>query len=164
MDATAEDVFAIKELWHKALSNHELNALARILEIPHYYGAISRNHIAKHPKRTQECYILNTEKSTTGNGLHWVSVIRDGGDVYFFNSYGKEPVQDVLKRYSEFDIENSNIVLQDDDDGSLYCGMISLFVLYSYWKCTRDFKKTLRNIGERGWSKCMSNKQIVAAN
>lgn len=151
----AEALFGNRELWERALSNHELNAMAKILDVPYYRGAISRDDISKGEPRTHECFILNTEKSTTGDGLHWVGVIRDEDDVYYFNSYGKQPLQDVLKRYSKLDphIEHSPHKLQEDDNGSVYCGMITLYVLYSYWKETRDFGETLDKIDHLQWSR-----------
>lgn len=145
---TANRIFGDKELWDIRLSDHELNSLAHQLKIPHYLGAVSRNKMRGKP-RNKESYILNTEHSTKGNGEHWVAVIKDHDEVYYFNSYGTGPVNDVTERYKDYDIDHNEYSFQGKKNGSVYCGMISLYVLFSYWRHTRDFMKTLNDIKQR---------------
>lgn len=146
--AVAKSIFSNKELWNTALSDKQINDLAKRLKIPHYRGAISRDLIHNYPMKNKECFILNIEHSTTSNGTHWIAVIKDRDNIFAFDSYGSTPVKDVLKRYNKFEVVSNDFVLQKMDENIVYCGLISLYVLYSYWKNTHDFYKTVLEIQE----------------
>lgn len=138
--ASAVKVFSDKELWRTPLTNFQLDALAKQLKIPHYRGTISRDELPKYKKQPRENFIINIQHSERGGGTHWVSVIKDGDKVFYFDSYGAPPVKEVLARYKGTQIVSSTFVLQNFND--VYCGIISMYVLWDYWHNGMDFYNT----------------------
>lgn len=140
--AKALKIFADKELWRQTLSNVKLDQLAADLKIPGYHGAVSRDRM-RFPVYDRESWILNLQGYNQGNkqGTHWVALIRDSDKVWYFDSYGAPPVDEVRSRYPHLQVVSNTFMLQDFSD--VYCGMISLYVLYAYWHLdNRDFYKT----------------------
>ena len=55
------------------------------------YGTL---YLKNHEKK--ECGILNLD-DTTGSGTHWVAWYKDGKDKYYFDSYGLQPPNELVK-------------------------------------------------------------------
>lgn len=143
----AEKIFSNRKLWDTALTNFQIDRFAKRLKIPGWKGVFSRDEIPKKLSQKldeKESYIVNIEPLNRGNGTHWVAVIKDGQEVYYFDSYGMVPVKEVLKRYDDLPLLANTVIMQDLHMHSIYCGMISLYILYAYWYMyDRDFKKAV---------------------
>ena len=135
---TAKSIFNDKSLWAKSISNIELDMLSKKLKLTNYRGAISRDQLPQFPVKKRESFILNLQKAGDGNGSHWVGLIKDGNKVFYFDSYGGPQPNDVCNRYPDLRVISSTFIAQNTND-DVYCGILSLYVIYYYWKRGRDF-------------------------
>lgn len=148
----AYEIFSDKRNWNKPLTNFELDSMAKRLEIPSWKGVHSRDEIPKKLSKSLpevETYIVNIQPLNDGGGTHWVAVIKDKQQAYYYDSYGMTPIEEVLYRYRNIDLISSTFVMQDLHRTSVYCGMISLYFLYAYFfMYDRDFYKTVLDMYE----------------
>jgi hypothetical protein len=80
---------------NKALSNIEIDNTVKQLNIPKFRGCFCRDMLPKQPYR-QECGILNLDDSN-GSGTHWTAFFKDNDEKYYFDSYGLQPPDELVK-------------------------------------------------------------------
>jgi len=142
---SAKSIFGDKTLWAKSISNIELDAIARKLKLTNYRGTVSRDNLPQYPVKTKESFIINLQPAQVGNGSHWCSLIRDGDRVFYFDSYGNAAPSDVYNRYPGISPVSSTFILQSMRD-DVYCGILSMYVIYDYLKNGRNFFNTIMKI------------------
>lgn len=108
---------------NKPLSNIELINTADELKIPNFRGVFLRDTLPKRPKR-KEYGILNLD-SSNGAGTHWVAWCKKGDDKYYFDSYGLQPPNELIKYLGRV-LYNTEQVQQSDQ---VFCGHLCLYVL-----------------------------------
>ncbi len=111
-------------LSNKPLSNFDLQDAAKIIKIPRFRGVFVRDGLPKN-SRKQECGILNLDDSS-GNGTHWVAWAKSGDTKYYFDSYGIQPPQELIKYLKSPILYNSERI---QPDGQVFCGHLCLYVL-----------------------------------
>jgi hypothetical protein len=77
----------------------------------------------------QGCYIINLQNHDEG-GSHWTAFIKDRNDIYYYDSFGVVPPQNL---YDIFKIDSHNIYYNTSDDqyfDSTSCGWWSISFLY----------------------------------
>ena len=109
---------------NKPLSNIELIDAARTLKIPHFKGVFLRDTLPKRPSK-RECGILNLD-SSDGGGTHWVAWWKDGQDKYYFDSYGLQPPNEMIRYLKGNILYNTEQVQQADQ---VFCGHLCLYIL-----------------------------------
>ena len=117
----------------KPLTNIELSAYARELEIPYFRGVFMRDTLPLYPFNVESGIVnLNTSKQA---GSHWVCYYRNKTEGVYFDSYGQitpVEIERYLKTSSEFDrgkevIQRNIDIVQAANTSA--CGQLSLFVL-----------------------------------
>ena len=117
------------------MTNIELPAYARELEIPRFRGVFMRDALPQYPF-SNECSIVNLNTSDQ-SGSHWVCYYRNGSNRIYFDSYGQitpVEIQRYLKTGSEFDRGKEEIQRNTDIVQAVntsVCGHLCLFVLKS---------------------------------
>ena len=119
----------------KPLTNIELSAYARELQIPYSRGTFIRDTSPHYPY-ILECGIVNLNTSKQADS-HWVCYYRNMNNIFYFDSYvhiTPVEIQRYLKRGSEFD--RGKEVIQRNTDivqaaNTPMCGDPCLFVLKS---------------------------------
>ena len=79
------------------------------------------------PKKVKlnECGILNLDSSSDG-GTHWVMWFKKGKEKFYFDSYGVQPLSELIAYLKLPIFYNSERVKQD---GEVVCGHLCLFAL-----------------------------------
>lgn len=77
----------------EALSNHDIDEIAALLNIAGYRGTYSRDRIPDLKYNELEWSILNTEEEDQGNGKHWIAIIKKKSDIIYFDSFGIWPIE-----------------------------------------------------------------------
>ena len=122
---------------NKSLTNVDLSAYAKQLQIPCFRGVYMRDELPKTEARRRECAIVNFNTSRE-SGSHWVCYYKDGREQrIYFDSFGQITpieIQKHLKTKSEF--ANDTAVIQRNTDivqavNTRVCGHLCLFVLKS---------------------------------
>jgi hypothetical protein len=81
---------------------------------------------------SQGCYIINLQNHDEG-GSHWTAFIKDLNDIYYYDSFGIVPPQNL---YDVFKIDSHNIYYldqlnrRDQDIDATSCGWWSISFLY----------------------------------
>ena len=65
------------------------------LKIPNFRGVFLRDTLPKRPNQ-KECGILNLD-SSNGRGTHWVAWFKNKEDKYYFDNYGVQPPNEMIK-------------------------------------------------------------------
>lgn len=89
--------FEIKNVPKRELTNYDLIAYAKKLQIPHFRGVYMRDTLPAKPRK-YESAILNLD-SNRGPGTHWVCYKKHGDTVYYFDSFGNLRPPAELVRY-----------------------------------------------------------------
>ena len=112
------------ELTNKPLSNFELLEVVDKLNIPNFRGVYLRDTL---PKKTQkkECGILNLD-DTSGNGTHWVAWWKVKNEKYYFDSFGIQPPNELVKYLQSPIYYNTEQIQQSNQ---VFCGHLCLYVL-----------------------------------
>ena len=112
------------ELTNKPLSNFELLEVVDKLNIPNFRGVYLRDTL---PKKTQkkECGILNLD-DTSGNGTHWVAWWKAKNEKYYFDSFGIQPPNELVKYLQSPIYYNTEQIQQSNQ---VFCGHLCLYVL-----------------------------------
>jgi hypothetical protein len=142
---SAKQIFGDKSLWTKSISNIELDMISKKLKLDNYRGTISRDNLSQFPVKTKESFIINLQPAQAGGGSHWCSLIRDGNRIFYFDSYGGGAPSDVYNRYPGISPVSSTFILQNMSNDT-YCGILSMYVIYDYWKNGRNFFNTIMKI------------------
>jgi len=74
---------------NKPLSNFEIEDAVKKIGLKHFHGVFLRDTLPKKPKRN-ECAIMNLD-DTSGDGTHWVTWLKRGNDMWYFDSFGLPP-------------------------------------------------------------------------
>ena len=80
--------------------------------------------------KTNECGIVNLEPESE-NGSHWVNYFKKGKEIYYFDSYGLDPTNE-LKSYLKGKGKNPIVcsTYEIQKFGTKICGQLSIYVLY----------------------------------
>lgn len=114
----------------KALSNIELMRYAKETGIPNFRGVFMRDTLPKRPWLV-ESGIVNLD-SVNNKGTHWVSYIKKGNAVSYFDSYGNLAPPREFMHYMR-DVKNiSYNRVRYQKDGTSECGRLALLFLRSF--------------------------------
>ena len=106
------------------LSNIQLIAAAKKLNINNFRGVFLRDELPKRP-RTCECGILNLDDSR-GVGSHWVGWVTKHTEKWYFDSFDLLPPTELLK-YLKSPIYYNSERIQPGNE--VFCGHLCLYVL-----------------------------------
>ena len=107
-------------------TNHQLNDMAKKLNLKHFLGVFMCDELKEINLRENMCFIFNFQDSDQ-TGSHWALAYKKGDEKIYFDSYGSHPpiqLQNLFGTrilYSNFQIQSF---------GSDYCGEICLLVAY----------------------------------
>src|SRR3977135_1446648 len=78
------------------MSNFDIiNIVEKQLKIKYFRGVFMRDNLPKHIN-TNECGLVNLEPNSE-NGSHWVGYYKKGSKKYYFDSYGLDCTNEMLK-------------------------------------------------------------------
>src|SRR3977135_2301623 len=106
-------------------SDNDLNKMVKDLGIKNFRGCYMRDTLPTHPL-DYECGIINFQGETEGNGTHWTAYFKKGDSKIFFDSFGTN-VPDELVKYLGKGILSSTFQIQQIN--SDICGELSILVL-----------------------------------
>ena len=109
---------------NKSLSNFELMEAVKKLKIPRFRGVFMRNTLPKKPRK-RECGIFNLD-SAPGRGTHWVVWYKNNKNKFYFDSFGVQPPDELIKYLSSPVFYNTERI---QPNGLVVCGHLCLFVL-----------------------------------
>ena len=110
---------------NKPLSNFELeNAARKLKKISYFRGVFLLDTLPRKPNK-KEYDIVNFDKSG-GSGMHWVAWYKNGKTKIYFDSYGVQPLLEVI-HYLGSPIHYNTDHLQPA--GEVFCGHLCLYVL-----------------------------------
>ena len=104
----------------------ELIKMVQDLGIRNFRGCFMRNELPSHPKEN-ECGILNFESSEDGNGSHWSCYWKEGESKIFFDSFGTNPPEELVKYLGPRILSSTFQIQQINSD---ICGELCILVLY----------------------------------
>lgn len=78
----------------KPLTNHDLEELVKELQIKKFRGIYMRDTLPDKIK-DRETGIVNLD-STSGSGTHWVCYSKKSDTLYYFDSFGLDPPQEII--------------------------------------------------------------------
>ena len=122
-----------------AITNVQLNELARRMRVPYFRGVFMRNTLPTSGVRRNESGIVNLDDAT-GPGTHWVAYTKRNNRVVYFDSFGNLRPPKELVRYFEngaTTIEYNRTSYQTYDQS--FCGQMCLRFLQTVDE--REFKK-----------------------
>ena len=111
-------------LRNKPLSNLEIIDAAKRLSVNGFRGVFLRDTLLTKTK-LNECGILNLD-SSSGDGTHWVMWFKKGKGKFYFDSYGVQPLSELIAYLKPLICYNSKRVQQN---GEVFCGHLCLFGL-----------------------------------
>ena len=109
---------------NESLSNFQLMEAVKKLKIPNFRGVFMRNELPIKPRRI-ECGILNLD-SAPGGGTHWVAWYKNSKNKLYFDSFGVQPPNELIKYLSSPVFYNTERI---QPDNLVVCGHLCLFVL-----------------------------------
>ena len=125
---------------NKPLSNFELEDAAKRLKILYFRGVFLLDTLPRKPNK-KECGIVNLDKSG-GPGMHWVAWYKNGKTKIYLDSYGVQPLIEVVK-YLKSPIHYNTDQLQPA--GKVFCGHVCLYVLKKLG-AGHEFQKVLNKL------------------
>ena len=126
------------------LSNFDIIGMCTKLKIKNFRGCFMRDEINSLKYNHDECFVMNTDDSSS-SGTHWIAVNVTDGKTFCFDSYGLEPTMEIKKYckeprfYNTFEIRKPNEVI---------CGHLCLYFLYRMRNCQKDFFTVLDGLYE----------------
>jgi hypothetical protein len=109
------------------LSNSDLISICIKLKIK-LVGVYMKDELQNSDLK-QGCYIINLQNHDE-NGSHWTAFIKDKNDIYYYDSFGVVPPQNL---YDIFIIDSTSLYYNTSDDqnfDSTSCGWWSIAFLY----------------------------------
>ena len=125
---------------NKPLNNFEMEDAEKKLKIPSFRGVFLLDTLPKKPNKN-ECGIVNFDKSG-GPGTHWVAWYKNGKNKIYFNSYGVQPLNEVI-RYLEKPIRYNTD--QAQPTGQVFCSHLCLYILKEL-SAGQEFQKVLNKL------------------
>ena len=107
-------------------TDRELIKMAKDLDIKSFRGCFMRNELPPDGPWAYECGILNFQSSEDGNGSHWSCFWKEGESKIFFDSFGTNPPDELVK-YLNNGIFSSTFQVQKINSDlwrTLYFGVI----------------------------------------
>ena len=123
------------------LSNIELADAAKKLKIPHFKGVFVRDELPSSAAKN-ECGILNLDDSS-GNGTHWVAWFKRGDNKFYFDSFGLNPPEELVKYLKSPVYYNSERI---QPDGQVFCGHLCLYMSTELSNSRGEINKTYQSI------------------
>ena len=108
-------------------TNFELLSMIEKLNIPHFREVLSKNELVHLKPNTIESLIINLQDNDKGNGTHWIATYKNNDRVYYFDSYGVDPPNEILEYYS-LPILTHNFQIQKLNETN--CGEYCVLFLY----------------------------------
>lgn len=99
---------------------------ARQLEIPYFRGVFMRDKLPKKVSK-KESGIINLD-SYRGSGTHWVAYMKINDNVYYYDSFGVYPPQELIDYFGEKCTIYANYE-QDQQFREVICGHLCLVFL-----------------------------------
>ena len=111
-------------------SNFDLINYAKQLKIKNFRGYFMRDTLPKKIK-SKECGIVNLQNSNQP-GTHHTAYWKNNKEKYFFDSYGLEPTNQMLKYLKPSNKSYPLIIstYQIQNSGTVICGQLSIYMLY----------------------------------
>ena len=78
------------------LSNFDIIGMCKKLKIKKIRGCFMRDEINSLKYNRDECFVMNTDNSSS-SGTHWTAVNVTDGITFYFDSYGLEPTMEMKK-------------------------------------------------------------------
>lgn len=117
----------------KGLFGHDLEKLAKKLDVDNFRGVFTKDLLPKLPRRN-ETMIINLD-TILGYGTHWVATRKSGCRVIYFDSYGNIPPPiEIVSYYRGSEILYNATRFQTFNTTN--CGELCLEFLHN----TRQFK------------------------
>lgn len=91
-----------------------------------------RDELPSHP-RARECAVINLDDSS-GPGTHYVAYVKQGNNVWYFDSYGNLPPPVELVRYFGRGARLVYNKTRQQKNNTQTCGRLSLQFLYKWYK------------------------------
>jgi len=88
-----------------------------------FSGVVMRDEVRKLKIHDKMFLIINYDKSDQ-NGSHWVSVVKNGNEVYHFGSYGIPALHEIKNHFAKYNIYYNDRPVQQT--GSSICGHLCL--------------------------------------
>lgn len=115
-------------MWQNELtSNYDLEYLASKLNLKNFQ-VLNKEFSEKLLTKKHFNYVLNLD-SEDGGGTHWVSLRRRNNDIYYQDSYGFEPPQQLRDQLDKINAEKTYLSHQIQPDESKRCGFYALLAL-----------------------------------
>lgn len=102
------------------------------MKIPHFRGVYMRDSLPNTKPWKNECMIINQD-SIKQNGTHWSCFVKNGKNVYYFDSFGKLSPPLELVEYLGSDCEIFFNSKRYQKFGTIVCGHLCLKFLYYFY-------------------------------
>ena len=122
------------------MNNFELEDAVKKLKILSLRGVFFLDMLPKKPNR-KECGIVNFDKSG-GPRTHWVAWYKNGKNEIYFDSYGVQPLIEVIRYLGKPIYFNTD---QVQPAGEVFCSHLCLYVLKEL-SAGHEFQKVLNKL------------------
>ena len=122
-----------------ALNNQQLDVILKgnVYTKRYFYGSMPACRAVQIPKRRKFTFITNTDNHSNG-GRHWNAWAVDNGKVYFFDSFGRSPMdntfphvyKDIVLNFKSFSFFNRQV--QTVGPESFTCGYFCIHFILNF--------------------------------
>ena len=119
-----ERVWGKQRFGEDTTTNIQLMQIAKLLKIPNFYY-VMRDEMNLLPTDKQKLYVMTNIHTSKEKGIHH-SCFYMGSQNFFFDSYGLPPTKEVEKFIGDGIFSTFKV----QEDGTKYCGQMSLYVLH----------------------------------
>ena len=111
------------------MSNFDIIRIVKQLKLKYFRDVYMRDSLPKNI-RTNECGIVNIEPESE-QGSHWCCYYKKGSKKYYFDSYGLDPTNEMLKYLKQNNIKSEVVMstFEIQKFGTVICGQICIYVL-----------------------------------
>src|SRR6266853_6837867 len=110
----------------RGTTDTELDKMAKDLNIKNYRGCFMIDELKNLEPQTVECFVLNFADSNT-SGSHWSAVWKAVNTKIFFDSFGTNPPDELVKYVGLRILSNTFQIQKINSD---ICGELSILILY----------------------------------